>query len=51
MRILSGLWKLSVTERCPYRDFQLYMVSSKRLVFTPENCVGAPFLGLVKFIY
>ena len=51
MTILSGLLKLSVTERCPYRDIRLYMVSSKRLVLTLENCVGAPFLGLDKFIY
>ena len=25
MRILSGLWKLSVLERCPYREVRLYL--------------------------
>ena len=24
MRILSGYWKLSVLERCPYREVRLY---------------------------
>ena len=32
MIILSGHWKLSIIERCPYRDIQLY--------FRNEECIA-----------
>ena len=33
MRILSGHWKLSVTERCPYWEVRLYSILLCCLLF------------------
>ena len=51
MRILSGHWKLSVIERCPYREIRLYFFFSPILFpYCPFNifkCVLKIILSII----
>ena len=45
MRSLSGHWKLSVIEKCPYREVRLYLVYRAQIFRVTEIVILFHFLG------